>query len=101
MFSTLRRYVSILTSTKQDKEIAKGGKLKALEDELSTLVKELARFTTQAEIKEGAIAEERKKVEDLQKALEAVRNFHPRHDLITNCVFVTASRIFGGEACRC
>lgn len=57
---------------KREKEIAKGGKLKALEEELSTLVKELARFATQAEIKEGAITDERKKVEALQKNLEEV-----------------------------
>jgi structural maintenance of chromosome 2 len=60
---------------KRDKELAKGGKLKALEDELGTLVKELARFATQAEIKEGAIADEKKKVEDLKKALEEVWYF--------------------------
>lgn len=52
--------------------MAKGGKLRALEDELGTLVKELARFATQAEIKEGAIADEKKKVEDLRTALEEV-----------------------------
>lgn len=57
---------------KRDKELAKGGKLKALEEELSTLVKELARFATQVEIKEGSVADERKKVEELQKALEDV-----------------------------
>lgn len=57
---------------KRDKELAKGGKLKALEEELNTFVKELARFSAQAEIKEGTIADETKKVEDLQKALEEV-----------------------------
>lgn len=59
---------------KRDRELAKGGKLKALEEELNEHVKELARFATQAEIKDGVMGEEKKRVEDLQKALEDVRS---------------------------
>lgn len=57
---------------KRDKELAKGGKLKALEEELSNFVKELTKLATQAEIKEGTITDEGKKVDGLQRALEQV-----------------------------
>lgn len=57
---------------RRDKELAKGGKLKALEEEVNNFLKELARMGTQAEIKEGTIADEEKKVASLQDALKEV-----------------------------
>jgi structural maintenance of chromosome 2 len=58
---------------KRDQELAKGGKLKALEEEVSTYVKELARLATQAEIKETTMKDENKKLEALRKSVEQVR----------------------------
>jgi len=84
---------------KRDKELAKGGRMKLLEDELGTLVKEFARFATQAEIKEGAIADEKKKVEDLNKALEEVRCSPLLPTQMLNVIsFPEAFRFSGDEA---
>lgn len=58
---------------RRDKELAKGGKLKALEEELNGFVKELARLGTQAELKEGTIKDEEKKVKGLEQASTEVR----------------------------
>ncbi|KAF8308761.1 condensin complex subunit SMC2 [Clavulina sp. PMI_390] len=58
---------------KRDKELAKGGKLKALEEQLNGLVKELTRLATQAEIKEGALGEERKRIEGLEQSVQELR----------------------------
>lgn len=57
---------------RRDKEIEKGGKLKALEATVENGEKELARFGTQVEIKQGTIAEEEKKVAELENALKEV-----------------------------
>lgn len=85
---------------KRDKELAKGGKLKALEEELSTFVKELTKLATQAEIKEGTIADEGKKVDGLHRALEEVRislskNHASSHHFART---ITAAELTGGEA---
>lgn len=58
---------------KRDKELAKGGKLKALEEEVNSYVKELARLATQSEIKEATVEDEKKRVEGLRNSVEEVR----------------------------
>ncbi|KAG8958059.1 Structural maintenance of chromosomes protein 2 [Tulasnella sp. 419] len=59
----------VIVEKKRDKEIEKGGKLKALEAAVESGEKELARFVAQAEIKQGTIDEEEKRVKELEKAL--------------------------------
>ncbi|KAG8906895.1 Structural maintenance of chromosomes protein 2 [Tulasnella sp. 403] len=54
---------------KRDKEIEKGGKLKGLEAAVESGEKELARSTTQMEIKSGTIAEEEKKLVELKEVV--------------------------------
>lgn len=62
----------VLVEKRRDKEIEKGGKLKALEATVENGEKELARFVTQVEIKQGTIAEEEKKLVALENALKEV-----------------------------
>lgn len=62
---------------KRDRELAKGGKLKALEEEANAFVKELARLGTQAEIKEGTIEDEKKKVRGLESNVSEVCSAFP------------------------
>ena len=57
---------------RRDKEIEKGGRLRALEAEVESGEKELARFSTQVEIKQSSIVDEQKKVSSLEANLEEV-----------------------------
>lgn len=52
---------------KRDKELQKGGVLKALEEEVKNVEKELARLSTQAEIQQGVIDEDEKKVKAVEE----------------------------------
>lgn len=53
-------------TAKRDKELAAGGKVQKLQDRLKELQKELAKTKTQQELKRSTLAEEEKRVEDLQ-----------------------------------
>ncbi|KDQ13659.1 hypothetical protein BOTBODRAFT_364275 [Botryobasidium botryosum FD-172 SS1] len=54
----------------RDREIAKGGKLKALEEEVMTAERELARFAAQVEIKQGTIDDEKRRTQSSKTALD-------------------------------
>jgi structural maintenance of chromosome 2 len=56
----------------RDKELKKGGKFKKLEDAVTEKGKELVKLRTQHEIKSSTVADEEKKIVDLQTELEDV-----------------------------
>nr|KMM69221.1 chromosome segregation protein SMC2p [Coccidioides posadasii RMSCC 3488] len=57
----------------RDKELRKGGKFQALEDEVKNHSHEMVRLSTQADLKKSSMAEESKKREDAQKAVQEVQ----------------------------
>lgn len=59
---------------KRDAEIAKGGKMKKLEEEVQELAKAAYKTKTQAEIKEGTIKDEEGSINSLTDELNAVRD---------------------------
>ncbi|KAI0367877.1 condensin complex subunit SMC2 [Pilatotrama ljubarskyi] len=60
-------------NAERDKELAKGGKFKKLEEEVSELGKTLAKVRTQVEIKNGSIADEESKIGASEEELEELR----------------------------
>ncbi|KAL6239279.1 hypothetical protein BDW75DRAFT_154983 [Aspergillus navahoensis] len=54
----------------RDKELRKGGKFQALEDEVKTHSHELVRLTTVFDLKNASIAEEKEKGKELQKSVK-------------------------------
>lgn len=62
-------------TAQRDKELKKGGKFKKLEDEVAEKGKELVKYRTQLEIKDGTIKEEAKKLKELEDELAEVSPF--------------------------
>jgi structural maintenance of chromosome 2 len=60
-------------TAKRDKEMAKGGKIQTLQDNLKELAKELAKIKTQSELKKQTIADDEKRVAELEVAAKEVR----------------------------
>ena len=58
---------------RRDAEMAKGGKLKQLQDQVSDLGKKLAKLKTQHELKRGTIVDETTKYDDSKAEIAAVR----------------------------
>lgn len=61
-------------TAKRDKEMAKGGKIQTLQDTLKELAKELAKIKTQSELKKQTIADDEKRVTELEVAAKEVRD---------------------------
>lgn len=60
-------------TARRNKEIAKGGKLKQLQEQVDNLEKVVVKYTTQAELKGKTVAEEKEKSKELEGDLERVR----------------------------
>ncbi|KAJ2912285.1 hypothetical protein MD484_g8133, partial [Candolleomyces efflorescens] len=57
-------------TARRNKEIAKGGKLKQLQDQVDNLDKVVVKYTTQADLKGKTVAEEKEKSKELEEDLE-------------------------------
>ncbi|KAJ2936738.1 hypothetical protein H1R20_g347, partial [Candolleomyces eurysporus] len=57
-------------TARRNKEIAKGGKLKQLQEQVDNLEKVVVKYTTQAELKGKTVAEEKEKSQELEEDLE-------------------------------
>ena len=64
---------------RRDKEMAKGGKIQTLENKVKELAKELAKTRTQLDLRKQTIADEKKRVAELEQAAKDVSRLPELH----------------------